>query len=101
MYEHLIYVEDLNNHNVRFLQLVQAQSWDVAFMSPLGTNLALPQIREFYYTLEKVNKGYYTAKVEIQEFHLHSGLVTQVLGVPYDGNKIYFNNVLEDSSTNL
>lgn len=55
--------------------------------------VALPQIREFYYTLVKMNEGYFKAKVDRHEFHLRSGHITQLLGVLNDGDKIYFYNV--------
>lgn len=47
----------------------------------------LRQIREFYHTLVKVNKGYYKAKVNEQTFYLRLEHIVQLLGVPNDRDK--------------
>lgn len=62
-------------------------------MSTLKKKVELPQIREYYHTLEKVNEGYYKVKVDRQVFHRRSGQIAQLLGVSDDGNVTYFDNV--------
>lgn len=71
VYENQVDVEDLENHFGRFHVLMQTQSWEVAFMSTPMKKIALPQIKEFYFTLVKVNEGYYKSKVNM-DFHLRS-----------------------------
>lgn len=61
-------VEDLENHFGEFLGLVQTQSWEIALMYALVKKIAFPQIKEFYFTLVKVNEQYYKAKVNKQDF---------------------------------
>lgn len=68
IYENVVDVEDLNHQTPGFTEIVKAQGWKIAMMSTMKINIALPQIQEFYYTLDKVNPGCYKAKVDRQEF---------------------------------
>lgn len=43
--------------------------------------------------LEKMNEGFYTAKVDGQEFHLRSSHIAEVLEVLDDEDKTYFDNI--------
>lgn len=70
MYENLIDVPDLNEHHVGFQELIQAQKWVLALRTVPETNVMLPQIPQFYYTLDMVNEGYYMGKVDGPDFHL-------------------------------
>lgn len=56
-------VEDLESQLGAFQDLVQIQSWEIAFIYALVKKIVLLQFEEFYYTLAKVNDGYYKAKV--------------------------------------
>lgn len=86
-------MEDLNEHHASFLELISAQQCEVALMNPPKTKVALPQIREFYYTLDKVNEGYYMEKVDEKDFHLWLSHIAKVLGVSNDGDNTYFDNI--------
>lgn len=81
MYEDHIDVDDLNNHFNGFHGFVDAQSWEIALMQALEKKVALPQIRKFYYTLTKMNEGYYKAKVNRQEFNLRLVHIVQLLKI--------------------
>lgn len=95
-YENLIDVLDLNEHHVGFLELIQAQQWVMALRTIPETIVMLPQIPQFYYTLDKVNEGYYMSKVDVLDFHFWSSYIAEVLGVPDDGDKTYFDNIRTD-----
>lgn len=55
--------------------------------------IAPPQIREFYYNMDKINSGYITTIVDDQEFHLWSSHIAKILEVPHEGDCSCFNNV--------
>lgn len=95
-YENLIDVLDLNEHHVGFLELIQAQQWVMALRAIPETIVMLPQILQFYYTLDKVNEGYYMSKVDGLDFHFWSSYIVEFLGVPDDGDKTYFDNIRTD-----
>lgn len=80
-------VEELESHFGGFQGMVQAQSWEIAFMSTPLKKITLPQTREFYHTRVKVNEEYYNTKVDRQTFHLRSDNIAQLLGVPNDRDK--------------
>lgn len=48
------------------MELVQVQSWEIAFNVDSGDQGCLPQIWVLYHTLMKVNDRYYKAKVNRQ-----------------------------------
>lgn len=62
-------------------------------MSALKKSVALLQIREFYYNLDKMNKGYYKSTIDKEVFHVRSSHIAQHHGVPDDGDKTFFDNV--------
>lgn len=93
IYENVVDVEDLNLHKPSFTKLVEAQRWKIVMMSTMEINIALPQVQEFYFTLDKDNSGYYNAKVDRQEFLRPMSLIFEVLGVPGEGDRSYIDNV--------
>lgn len=48
--------------------------------------IALLQIKEFYFTFNKINSGYFKAKVDGQELHLQSSHIIEVLRVQSEGS---------------
>lgn len=59
-------------------------------MSNQELKVALLQIRELYFTFDKINPGYIKAKVDGQVFHLWSSHFVEVLGVSDEGDHLYF-----------
>lgn len=57
VYENLVDAENPNNHIGGIQDLVQTQSWLIALMLALMKKVALPQIKEIYHSLVKMNKG--------------------------------------------
>lgn len=69
VYENQVDIEDLESYFGGFQGLVQTQSWEITFM-PTQKKVTLLEIKEFYFTLIKMNKRYYKAKVNKKYFHL-------------------------------
>lgn len=62
-------------------------------MSTSESQVALPQIQEFYFTLDKVNTWYQKAKVDGEDFHLWLSHIVVVLRVVDEGTKTYFDKI--------
>lgn len=99
VYENIMDVEDFNYDNPGFFKPVGAQGWDVALMTGSEMKVTLPQIHEFYFTLDKVNEGHYKAKVDRHDFHLQLSHIAKVVGVAVDKNKVYFDNMKPSGSS--
>lgn len=93
VYEKQVDIEDLESYFWGFQGLVQTQSWEIAFMLTQKKKVALLEIREFYFTLVHMNKGYYKAKVNKKDYHLRLSYIAQLFGVLDDEDKTYFDNV--------
>lgn len=67
VYENIEDVEDLNHHNAELLKLVQAQQWKWITLL-CETKVALPQIREFDYTVDNIRTDHFLERyLEVDE----------------------------------
>lgn len=58
-------------------------------MSIPEPKIALSQIKELPYTTDRIN----TSMIDRQKFHLWLSHIAKVLGVPDEGDRLYFYNV--------